>query len=120
MPCWFPDKLSAPMKTSKSMFATGAVILVLAALALTPSLGSPVLTYDAALDFSPTRNPNGVWSYGYSLTLGGRMVLFTQNRLGEGISGTLHSWYHNIADGTRPALLPPPPGPVVREAQIHE
>jgi hypothetical protein len=28
-------------------------------------------TYDAAADFSGTANPNGVWSYGYTDSLGG-------------------------------------------------
>ena len=33
------------------------------------------ITYDAALDFSLNSNPNGVWSYGYSATLGAPMGL---------------------------------------------
>ena len=32
--------------------------------------------YDPATDFSASLNPNGVWSYGYSLTLGGSQVPF--------------------------------------------
>jgi len=32
-------------------------------------------TYNAALDFSLSSNPNGVWSYGYSTTLGSPMGL---------------------------------------------
>lgn len=35
--------------------------------------------YDAAADFSPTSNPNGVWSYGWSATLGGALQLYTQS-----------------------------------------
>lgn len=35
--------------------------------------------YDAAADFSPTSNPNGVWSYGWSATLGGAFQLYTQS-----------------------------------------
>ena len=31
--------------------------------------------YDAAADFSPTSDPNGVWSYGWSSTLGGAFNL---------------------------------------------
>jgi hypothetical protein len=37
------------------------------------------VVYDAAMDFSLNSNPNGVWSYGYSATLGGAMVLDDQN-----------------------------------------
>jgi DNA-binding SARP family transcriptional activator len=33
-----------------------------------------VQTYDAARDFSPGNNPNGVWSYGWSPSRGGRFV----------------------------------------------
>jgi hypothetical protein len=33
------------------------------------------ITYDAAMDFSLNSNPNGVWSYGYSATLGSPMAL---------------------------------------------
>jgi hypothetical protein len=54
----------------------------LAAAALTsilfaaPATGS---TFDAAADFSPTQNPNGAWSYGYTTTLGGLLHLYTQH-----------------------------------------
>src|SRR5262249_50063200 len=33
-------------------------------------------TYDPAADFSPTSNPNGVWQYGRSATLGGPLLLY--------------------------------------------
>lgn len=33
--------------------------------------------YDAAADFSLAGNPNGAWSYGYSTTLGGTLILYT-------------------------------------------
>jgi hypothetical protein len=37
------------------------------------------ITYNAADDFSLNSNPNGVWGYGYSTTLGGAMVLDDEN-----------------------------------------
>ena len=51
------------------------------------ALGSTLLTlacafiasaevYSLGGDFSPTSNPNGEWSYGYSSTLGGEITLF--------------------------------------------
>ena len=48
------------------------------ALALSPFAIAPAqaLTFDAATDFSLTNNPNGVWSYGYSSTLGGVFNLY--------------------------------------------
>jgi hypothetical protein len=36
------------------------------------------VTYDVAADFSTISNPNGVWSYGYALTLGGSFNLYNQ------------------------------------------
>ncbi len=35
--------------------------------------------FNAAADFSATNNPNGVWSYGQSATLGAPVQLYTQN-----------------------------------------
>ncbi len=34
------------------------------------------ITYNARQDFSEVDNPNGVWSYGYSYTLGGSMEVY--------------------------------------------
>lgn len=36
------------------------------------------IVYDAAADFSATNNPNGVWSYGESATLGSPFQLYSQ------------------------------------------
>jgi hypothetical protein len=41
------------------------VLAILLSAALTPS-SFAVVVFDAADDYSPTSNPNGVWSYGYS------------------------------------------------------
>ncbi|WP_435010835.1 PEP-CTERM sorting domain-containing protein [Tundrisphaera lichenicola] len=35
--------------------------------------------FDAAADFSLMSNPNGIWSYGYSTTLGGTFNLYTEH-----------------------------------------
>jgi hypothetical protein len=51
--------------------------------------------YDAAADFSATSNPNGVWSYGYSTTLGGTFNLYTTHGDFPNLNGTptgLDSW----------------------------
>jgi hypothetical protein len=37
----------------------------------------PYQSYDLSRDFSPTHNPNGVWSYGYETTLGEAFTLLT-------------------------------------------
>ena len=44
-------------------------------------------TFDAALDFSSTLNPNGPWSYGSTPTLGGAFTL-----LAAGTCGPLAGW----------------------------
>ena len=41
---------------------------------------TPASIFDAAADFSPVVNPNGVWTYGYQLTMGGDFYLY------EGVS----------------------------------
>ena len=47
------------------------------------------IVYDAALDFSLNSNPNGVWSYGYSDTLGSTFVL---DDLNAQESSGLYTW----------------------------
>jgi hypothetical protein len=46
-------------------------------------------TYNAALDFSATDNPNGVWSYGWSPTLGADFVPDAATRNVAGVDGWL-------------------------------
>src|SRR5450432_2921672 len=36
-----------------------------------------IITYDPAAQFSASSNPNGVWSYGFSTTLGSPLILDT-------------------------------------------
>jgi hypothetical protein len=47
--------------------------------------------YDAADDFSAVNNPNGVWMYGYSNTLGGSFNLYT-NTATFGQDGLIDAW----------------------------
>jgi len=44
--------------------------------------------YDAAADFSPTNNPIGVWTYGFSSTLGGTLTDYTNAATLSGV----HIW----------------------------
>lgn len=60
--------------------------LVFAALAIAPVANAAVI-YDAAGDFSSSSNPNGVWSYGQSTTLGGSF-----STMAAGGCGTLSGW----------------------------
>jgi hypothetical protein len=54
--------------------------------------------YDAAADFSPTSNPNGVWSYGWSQTLGSTFNLDTTSATIDG----LNWWEGPIFTGAQP------------------
>jgi hypothetical protein len=51
-------------------------------LAATITLGG--VHSDVAADFSPTNNPNGVWQYGWSITLGSTFVLSTDPGVRDG------------------------------------
>lgn len=74
--------------SSLSHFFTSATALWLTAAA------TSAVVYNPATDFSLASNPNGVWTYGYSLTLGGSLTLFDQHGT---YSGTpLQYWMHNI------------------------
>jgi hypothetical protein len=54
-------------------------------LAMVATTADASLVYDAAADFSPTNNPNGVWSYGQSATLTSPFVLYTSTAPNTGI-----------------------------------
>jgi hypothetical protein len=58
--------------------------------------------YDAAADFSPTNNPDGVWSYGWSTTLGSTFNLDVSSTTSDG----LNFWEGSISTGSPPGLFP--------------
>ena len=69
-----------------SIFAT---LLCLVAVALPHA----ALAYDASADFSTSTNPNSVWSYGWSTTLGSAFGLDTSNSTAAyGLTG-LGGWF---------------------------
>ena len=73
-----------------------ANLLAIMAFSLASScLSTRAVTYDLALDFSTNANPNGVWSYGYTSTLGGSLNLYDES----GDSSGLLFWRHNLALG---------------------
>jgi hypothetical protein len=60
-------------------------------------------TYDAAADFSLDSNPNGVWSYGYSLTLTGDFTPYTRSSTLTFGNPNFSSWRGDLSpfgDGT--------------------
>jgi|KBSMisStandDraft_5_1062788.scaffolds.fasta_scaffold538398_2 hypothetical protein len=58
--------------------------------------------FDAAADFSPTSNPNGVWSYGWTQALGSS---FIADAIHESEAG-LDFWEGSIANGATPGSFP--------------
>jgi hypothetical protein len=59
----------------------------------------PIPTADVAADFSATSNPNGVWRYGWSSTLGSPLILSTSPRLRDGVN----TWPGDLAADGNPA-----------------
>jgi hypothetical protein len=95
---------------------TGAVHFTSSDPVATVSVGG---VYDAALDFSATDNPNGVWSYGWSPALGADFVPDTAHRNDSAIDGWNGeqagdgnpSVTHNgTADSVTPGSMTYPPG----------
>jgi hypothetical protein len=60
----------------------------------------PVRVADVAADFSLTSNPNGVWRYGWSMTLGSPFILSNSPGVREGVG----TWSGNIAADGNPAV----------------
>jgi len=66
-------------------------VFLLAAIAIGCTARSSIAqTFDASADFSFTDNPNGVWRYGWSETLGSEFNLFSQ--VGHPISSSIDAW----------------------------
>lgn len=66
-------------------------------------LGGGDQTYDAAADFSLDGNPNGVWGYGYSLTLTGAFTPYTRSSTVTFGNPNFNSWLDDLSstgDGT--------------------
>lgn len=84
-----------------------ALSVFLAALGLggsvTPLSAIVVGPYDLAADFSTAANPNGVWSYGYSVTLGGALILHTSTSPHPAYS-TISNWHTDLGYGV-PVIL---------------
>jgi hypothetical protein len=67
------------MKTSFKLIAVSVGLLAIAP-------ASQAASYDPATDFSTTTNPNGVWTYGSSTTLGGTYGTFVKNGTFDGLN----------------------------------
>jgi PEP-CTERM motif len=77
-------------------------VAILALRLLTGETARAGTIYDAAADFSPTNNPNGVWSYGWSQTLGSTFNLDTTSATTDG----LNFWEGPVYTGAPPGSFP--------------
>ena len=59
----------------------------------------PIPVADVAADFSRTNNPNGVWSYGWAVTLGSPFILSSS----PGARERIDAWRGNLAPDGNPA-----------------
>lgn len=66
------------------------LILIIAALLSCAARPSLALTFDASDDFSSSHNPNGIWSYGWSSSLGSSLNLYTD----PVVNGELNGWIY--------------------------
>jgi hypothetical protein len=73
---WDRDLLQGQTRV-KSTRQSLLFVVVAAVCAAGPSAHATL--YSAAADFSISGNPNGVWSYGYSATLGSALTLYTNS-----------------------------------------
>jgi hypothetical protein len=67
------------------------------------NLAPPLSIYDVSRDFSPTSNPTGAWSYGYSATLGGQFNLLTfRKTFGANNGVPISAW--QVSDAFGPSV----------------
>ena len=59
--------------------------------------------YDIAADFSTSSNPNGAWSYGYSTTLGGSLILHASTTAHPAYT-SIDNWHTDLGYGV-PVIL---------------
>ena len=92
-----------------------ALLFLMLLSAIATGIGASAQVYDATADFSPTNNPNGTWSYGWSSTLGSTYNLDTV-RSGGGWTGPIVTnfgsfpYVQNNQDGVNLLMHPGPNG----------
>jgi hypothetical protein len=95
---------------SKCKFRLRKVVLTLTILTILGFIGSVPATcsaqvYDATADFSSNANPNGVWSYGWTSTLGS-LILYDAHRTIPFVGPSGEEWYPAPeADTDRPDVV---------------
>lgn len=99
-------------KVSCKLFCLSSALVAAGMLLAGPDCGAA--GYDGAADFSLNSNPNGVWSYGYSATLGGTMTLDLEKT--QDISG-LYIWRKSGSAANGPSFAFNPTGNTITITQ---
>ena len=79
-----------------------AAVIAILSIPATLSALSPIV-HDTAEEFSNINNPNGVWRYGYSATLGGALTLHVDNGPHPAYT-TIDNWHTDLGYGI-PVIL---------------
>ena len=90
-----------PSLTKSTLIPTVAALLCLVVVAL-PNAAS---AYNAAGDFTLSNNPNGVWSYGWSVTLGSTFHLDTNNTTAAYGQNGVDGWLSGLSPEGIPSVL---------------
>jgi len=100
------DTLFAAARTGQIRMTLSAATLLLIIALIPFRAGAQTPVYDAATDFSITSNPDGVWSYGCTESLGAAFQLYTQSIPFTGVGTGVWAWAYNstCAQGSPPAL----------------
>jgi len=80
-------------------------LMICIGIACTGNLALGQTQYDVAEDFSLDGNPNGVWSYGHTTTLGGTFVLYPYSTNNWAGYSFMHAWYSGISWDDSPQIM---------------
>ena len=96
------NERSPVMSSLKKLTRISAITTVLCLVVF--ALPSAAVAYNVATDFSGSSNPNGVWSYGWSTSLGENLILDTYET--NSLYGGLTAWLGMPGPGGNPYASP--------------
>lgn len=104
------DQPSQNMKTIETI-----AIAVIAATAVIPQAEAVTVIYNASSEFSLASSTNGVWTYGYSTTLGGPLIPYDQMMA----FGSIQRHLHNIGSATPSITYNPTSNPIAVSSALY-
>ncbi len=88
-------------KAEGRLMKASGLVAVVVLLFIGPGQANADIIYDPAASFSTTNNPNGVWRYGWSQTLGSA---FTLDTFFQRLDGILPEWGGNLTRDGNPGI----------------